>query len=80
MDQPNERTEPSPAKTDQVAAGGAILLITAVLIGVVGLILVTLGQFYCAPLLILAIGLWAAGKWKLKHDEGMPPTASPPSR
>jgi hypothetical protein len=80
MDERNYRPEPTPAKTDQVAAGGAILLITAGVIGVVGLILVTLGQFIAAPLVVLAVGLWAAGKWKLKHDSGMPPTASPPAR
>ena len=80
MDERNYRPEPSPAKSDQVAAGGAILLITAGVIGVVGLILVTLGQFFAAPLVVLALALWAVGKWKLKHDSGLPPTASPPAR
>ncbi len=79
MDQPSEVTDPGP-KTDQITAAGAVLLITAVLIGVVGIIFVTMGQFYAAPLLLLAVGLWAGGKWKLKHDAQMPPTASPPSR
>jgi hypothetical protein len=72
--------EPDPAKSDQVTAAGAVLLIVSVLIGMVGLILVTLGQFVAAPLVLLAVGLWAAGKWKLKHDSGLPPTACPPSR
>ena len=81
MDERNERQpEPSPERTDQVTAGGAILLIIALLIGTVGLILVTMGQFVAAPLLLLGVGLWAAGKWKLKHDSETPPTASPPSR
>ena len=79
MDEPIERPE-TDSKGDQITAAGAVLLITAVLIGIVGIILVTLGQFIAAPLVALAVGLWAAGKWKLKHDAELPPTASPPSR
>jgi hypothetical protein len=79
MDQQSDVPERGP-KTDQITAAGAMLLITAVLIGIVGLILVTLGQFFAAPLLLLAVGLWAGGKWKLRHDAQLPPTASPPSR
>jgi hypothetical protein len=79
MDERRERPEP-PSNDDQVTAAGAVLLITAVLIGIVGIILVTLGQFFAAPLVLFAVGLWAAGKWKLKHGAELPPTASRPSR
>jgi hypothetical protein len=77
---PNRPEDPTAAKTDQVAAGGAILFISAGVIGLVGIILMTMGQFLAAPLVILALALWAGGKWKLKHDQHLTPTASPPAR
>jgi hypothetical protein len=78
MDEPRE--EPHPGRGDQITAAGAVLLIVSMLIGIVGIILVTMGQFVAAPLLLIAVGLWAFGKLRLRHDSGMPPTASPPSR
>ncbi len=77
---PNQREDPTPAKTDQVTAGGAILFISAGVIGLIGIILMTMGQFFAAPLVILALLMWAGGKWKLKHDQNLTPTASPPAR
>ncbi len=75
-----DTTDPTPAKADQVTAGGAVLFISAAVIGLVGIILVTMGQIVAAPLIVLAVLMWAGGKWKIKHDERLPPTASPPSR
>jgi len=72
--------DPTPAKPDQVTAGGAVLFITATVIGLVGIILMTMGQFIAAPLVILAVLMWAGGKWKMKHDQRLTPTASPPAR
>jgi hypothetical protein len=77
---PNRPEDPTPAKSDQVTAGGAILFISAGFIGLVGILLMTMGQFIAAPLVILALVMWAGGKWKLKHDQNMTPTASPPAR
>lgn len=76
----NRPEDPSPAKTDQVTAGGAILFISAGVIGLTGIILMTMGQFFAAPLVILALVMWAGGKWKIKHDQNLTPTASPPAR
>ncbi|HTQ02689.1 MAG TPA: hypothetical protein VMI54_02490 [Polyangiaceae bacterium] len=72
--------DPIPAKTNQVTAGGAILFISAGVIGLVGIILMTMGQFFAAAFVLLAVLMWAFGKWKIKHDQHLTPTASPPSR
>jgi hypothetical protein len=76
----NRDEGPIHVNTDQVTAAGAVLVITALVIGIVGLILVTLGQFYAVVLLLLAVGLWALGRRRLRHASMTPPTASPPSR
>lgn len=76
MEERFERPGP-PSETDRNTASGAMLLIAALLIGLVGIVLMTLGQFFAAPLVLLALGIWAAGKWKMQHHPGPPP--SPPA-